>query len=512
MSTADAARALELLRDLDQVLGVLPDAGRGPRARRCAPCSMRGSRRGPARDWAASDRLRDELLGHGHRGRGHARRPALATARWRSAVADRPPDDRRKGSGPRRDGPRHDGPRRDGPPGAGRPRAAGRWQAAGRTAARRASARPRIGVRPPARRRAAARCARFRRHPISRSARLRAAARRPGRTTGSLQAAGPHPAAQPAPRQPRPWRPAGCLATQGPQGPRGERGGSRFWPTDRFGPGPRPRPWEDRAGYARRRPAARRAAAIRRPRTRPAPGLQRPTGACARARPAASYGPRPGGPPGRRPYHGPPGGPEVDRPTPPMARCGSPLRSRSHSSPATAGRRDPSALPSPEALGPDEELVAGRRPVEEAFVARRPAIRLLVVPQRRAALEKLVLHATSLRIPIVEVEGGSLTALAGFDGHQGVALVVEPRQFATPGRRPRAGRRARRAAVHPRARLARGSPQRRHAPAQRRGRRRPRRRVPDPPPGAAQPVGGQGVGRRRSSTCCWPRSTTCPAP
>ena len=52
------------------------------------------------------------------------------------------------------------------------------------------------------------------------------------------------------------------------------------------------------------------------------------------------------------------------------------------------------------------------------------------MPQRRAALEKIVLHATSLRIPIVEVEGGSLTALAGFDGHQGVALVVEPRRFA----------------------------------------------------------------------------------
>ena len=64
-------------------------------------------------------------------------------------------------------------------------------------------------------------------------------------------------------------------------------------------------------------------------------------------------------------------------------------------------------------------------------MARRPAIRLLVVPQRRAALEKIVLHATNLRIPIVEVEGGSLTALAGFDGHQGVALVVEPRQFAS---------------------------------------------------------------------------------
>jgi 23S rRNA (guanosine2251-2'-O)-methyltransferase len=42
-----------------------------------------------------------------------------------------------------------------------------------------------------------------------------------------------------------------------------------------------------------------------------------------------------------------------------------------------------------------------------------------------------VLHATTLRLPIVEVEGGSLTSLAGFDGHQGVALVVGPRRFAT---------------------------------------------------------------------------------
>ncbi|OGO59274.1 MAG: 23S rRNA (guanosine(2251)-2'-O)-methyltransferase RlmB [Chloroflexi bacterium RBG_16_72_14] len=81
-------------------------------------------------------------------------------------------------------------------------------------------------------------------------------------------------------------------------------------------------------------------------------------------------------------------------------------------------------------LAEDEELVAGRRPVEEAFVARREARRLLVVPQRRLALEKLVLHATSLRIPVVEIEGGSLTAIAGFDGHQGIALVVAPRQWA----------------------------------------------------------------------------------
>lgn len=78
-----------------------------------------------------------------------------------------------------------------------------------------------------------------------------------------------------------------------------------------------------------------------------------------------------------------------------------------------------------------EELIAGRRPVEEAFTAGRPPRRLLVTPQRRQALEKIVLHATTLRIPIVEVEGGSLTALAGFDGHQGVAVVVEARRFAS---------------------------------------------------------------------------------
>jgi len=75
--------------------------------------------------------------------------------------------------------------------------------------------------------------------------------------------------------------------------------------------------------------------------------------------------------------------------------------------------------------------VAGRRPVEEAFAAGRDAHRLLVVPQRREALEALVVHATVLRIPVVEVEGGTLTSLAGFDGHQGVALVVAPRRWAS---------------------------------------------------------------------------------
>ncbi len=82
-------------------------------------------------------------------------------------------------------------------------------------------------------------------------------------------------------------------------------------------------------------------------------------------------------------------------------------------------------------MAPGEELVAGRHPVEEALAARRVARRLLVVPHRRDALERIVLHATTLRIPIVEVEGGTLTALAGFDGHQGVAVVLEERRFAS---------------------------------------------------------------------------------
>ena len=102
---------------------------------------------------------------------------------------------------------------------------------------------------------------------------------------------------------------------------------------------------------------------------------------------------------------------------------------RASGSPPAFTRRPPAAPAPP--LAEDEELVAGRRPVEETFAAGRPARRLLVVPQRRQALEKIVLHATTLRIPIVEVEGGSLTALAGFDGHQGVAVVVDARRFAS---------------------------------------------------------------------------------
>lgn len=107
---------------------------------------------------------------------------------------------------------------------------------------------------------------------------------------------------------------------------------------------------------------------------------------------------------------------------------GRPTGGRSPSGrPPWPGPRSAVALPP---LGPDEEIVAGVRPVEEAFAARREARRLYVTPHRRQALDRLVLHATTLRIPVVELEGGSLTALTGFDGHQGVALVAR--------RRPRA--------------------------------------------------------------------------
>jgi cysteinyl-tRNA synthetase len=64
MSTADAGRAMALIRDLDQVLGVLPDAVDDLQADLRALLDQRAAARA-ARDWAASDRLRDELAARG---------------------------------------------------------------------------------------------------------------------------------------------------------------------------------------------------------------------------------------------------------------------------------------------------------------------------------------------------------------------------------------------------------------------------------------------------------------
>ena len=64
MSTHDAGRALETLRDLDLVLGILPDGTDILEPAIDALLAERAAAR-EARDFAASDRLRDELAGHG---------------------------------------------------------------------------------------------------------------------------------------------------------------------------------------------------------------------------------------------------------------------------------------------------------------------------------------------------------------------------------------------------------------------------------------------------------------
>ena len=64
ISTADAGRALEALRDLDRVLAILPDAEAEVEPAVAALLEARSSARA-ARDFAASDRLREELAALG---------------------------------------------------------------------------------------------------------------------------------------------------------------------------------------------------------------------------------------------------------------------------------------------------------------------------------------------------------------------------------------------------------------------------------------------------------------
>jgi cysteinyl-tRNA synthetase len=64
ISTADAGRALAALRDLDAVLGVLPEPADALPADVAALLEVRAAARA-ARDFAASDGLRDELAGRG---------------------------------------------------------------------------------------------------------------------------------------------------------------------------------------------------------------------------------------------------------------------------------------------------------------------------------------------------------------------------------------------------------------------------------------------------------------
>jgi cysteinyl-tRNA synthetase len=64
LSTADARRVVDVLRELDAVTGVLPDGVENLEPELAALLEQRAAARA-ARDWAASDRLRDELAGHG---------------------------------------------------------------------------------------------------------------------------------------------------------------------------------------------------------------------------------------------------------------------------------------------------------------------------------------------------------------------------------------------------------------------------------------------------------------
>jgi 23S rRNA (guanosine2251-2'-O)-methyltransferase len=80
------------------------------------------------------------------------------------------------------------------------------------------------------------------------------------------------------------------------------------------------------------------------------------------------------------------------------------------------------------------EWIGGRRPVAEALAARRPARRLLVARTARPnpELKRLRSAAAQASIPVEEVERDVLGRLAGFDGHQGVLLEVEPRRWSDP--------------------------------------------------------------------------------
>ena len=65
LSTADAGRALEPLRDLDRVLAILPDVTDEDLEPAVAALLDARAAARAARDFAASDRLRDELAALG---------------------------------------------------------------------------------------------------------------------------------------------------------------------------------------------------------------------------------------------------------------------------------------------------------------------------------------------------------------------------------------------------------------------------------------------------------------
>jgi 23S rRNA (guanosine2251-2'-O)-methyltransferase len=80
------------------------------------------------------------------------------------------------------------------------------------------------------------------------------------------------------------------------------------------------------------------------------------------------------------------------------------------------------------------EWIGGRRPVAEALAAGRPSHRLLVSSSARPnpELKSILVAAREASVPVERTPGDRLARLAGFDGHQGVLLEVEPRRWADP--------------------------------------------------------------------------------
>jgi 23S rRNA (guanosine2251-2'-O)-methyltransferase len=79
------------------------------------------------------------------------------------------------------------------------------------------------------------------------------------------------------------------------------------------------------------------------------------------------------------------------------------------------------------------EWVGGRRPVAEALAAGREPHRLLIASSARPSPELRAITDAARRagIPTDRVPTDQLTRIAGFDGHQGVALEVAERRWAT---------------------------------------------------------------------------------
>jgi 23S rRNA (guanosine2251-2'-O)-methyltransferase len=79
------------------------------------------------------------------------------------------------------------------------------------------------------------------------------------------------------------------------------------------------------------------------------------------------------------------------------------------------------------------EWIGGRRPVAEALAAGREPHRLLIAASAKPSPELRALTDAARRagIPTDRVPTDQLTRIAGFDGHQGVALEVGERRWAS---------------------------------------------------------------------------------